>query len=561
VAEDVKKYIQRWGALQQERSTWISHWQEISAFLMPRNGRYFVSDRNRGWRRNNNIYDSTATRALNVLAAGMMGGMTSPARPWFRLSIPDQQLADHGPVKQWLSDCTKLMLWIFSDSNTYRFLHSQYRELGGFGTGGTILLDDYEDVINGYPLTTGEFCISQDYRGKVGTVYREFEKTVAQVVGEFGKDKCSVAVKRMYDSGNLDAWVPIIHAIEPRKDRDPNMRDAKNMAYASIQFERTSDGQLLRESGFEEFPGLISRWDVVGGDIYGHSPGMEALGDIKQLQHQQLRKAQVIDLQTKPPLQMPTSMKGRDIDTAPGGMSYIDRTSQGGGISTAFDVQLDLNALLADIQDVRQRIQASFFSDLFLMLANAQDTRMTATEVAERHEEKMLMLGPVIERLHDELLSPLIESTFVRMLKANIVPKPPQELQGMELKVEFVSMLAQAQRAIGTNSVDRFVGNIGQIAQFKPEVLDKFDSDEWADIYGDAIGVDPRMIVPSDKVAIIRQQRAQQQQQQAQLAAAEQASSAAANAAKVPTQGGASNAASDILNQYSGYNAPQAGAP
>src|SRR3569832_815757 len=194
---------------------------------------------------------------------------------------------------------------------------------------------------------------------------------------------------------------------------------------------------------------------------------------------------------TKPPLQVPTSMKNRDVETLPGGISFVDSANPNGGIKTVFDVNLNLQYLLEDIQDVRGRINSAFYSDIFRMMSDDQSGRMTATEVAERHEEKMILLGPVIERLQNELLDPLIEMTFKRMLTAGIVPPPPEELQGQELSVELVSMLAQAQRAIATNGVDRFVGNLGAIAQYKPEVLDKFDADKWADTYSDMLGVSP----------------------------------------------------------------------
>lgn len=543
----------RWGELKLERSTWFAHWMDLSAYIQPRSGRYFITDRDRGWKRNNAIYDNTGTRASNILAAGMMGGMTSPARPWMRMSIPDQDLAQHGPVKLWLSQLTKLMLWIFADSNTYRSLHTIYRELGIFGTGASILMDDFQDVTRHYPLTTGEFAIAQNWRGEVDTLYREFEKPVASLVKEFGAENCSPTVQRLFDAGTLDAWVPVVHAIEPRADRDPRMKDAKNKAWKSCYFEvGASDDKFLRESGFDEFPALVPRWDVIGGDIYGNSPGMEALGDIKQLQHEQLRKAQGIDYKTMPPLQVPGTLKGRDVERMPGGVTYIDSATQT-GVKTLYDVQLDLAPLLTDIQDVRERIRASFFADLFMMIANS-DPRMTATEVAARNEEKMMMLGPVIERLHDELLNPLVDSTFARMIRSGIVPPAPPELHGMDLKVEYVSMLAQAQRAIGTNSVDRFVGNLGQIAAFKPDVVDKFDSDAWADAYSDMLGVDPKLIVPDDKVAVVRQQRAQQQQQAQQAEMANQAADTAQKLGKTPTTGG--NAASDIINQFSGYGSP-----
>lgn len=551
------KYFTRWGQLKSERASWIAHWKEISDFLLPRSGRFFVQDRDKGWRRNNNIYDSTGTRALRVLAAGMMSGMTSPARPWFRLTTNNPDLDQAGNVKVWLSQVQRMMLDVFQKSNTYRALHSMYEELGSFGTAASLILPDFNNVIHHYPLTCGEYAIATNYKGEVCTLYREFQKTVGEIVKEFGIDNVSASVKSMYDRGSLDQWITLVHAIEPREDRDPKLINSKNMAWSSVYFELNGEkGKYLRESGFKKFPAVVPRWATAGGDIYGNSPGMESLGDIKQLQQEQLRKSQGIDYKTKPPLQVPNSMKNREIETLPGGISFYDPTSQAGGIRTAFDVNIDLSHLLADIQDVRQRINGSFYADLFLMLANNTDQTMTATEVAERHEEKLLMLGPVLERLQNELLDPLIDITFNNMLEAGILPPPPDELQGMDINVEFVSMLAQAQRAVGTNSIDRFVNSLGMVAQFKPDVLDKLDADKWADTYADMLGVDPELVVPQDKVEEVRQQRAQAQQQQAQMEQINQASQAAKNLGSTPT--GGNNALTDVINQFSGYGTPAA---
>ena len=545
--------LQRWGALKTERSSWMTHWQELTIYLLPRNGRYFPTDANNGGRKHNAIYDNTGTRALRTLAAGLMGGLTSPARPWFRLATADPELNRYAPVRAWLNDTTRVMLDIFQKSNTYRSLHGMYEELGTFGTAASLVAEDFDSVIHHYPLTVGEYAIAQNYRGEICTLYREFQKTVGELVKEFGRDKVSQSVRNMFDAGNLDAWVPVMHAIEPRADRDTTKRDAQNMAWRSIYFELGGDGDtLLRESGYERFPAVVPRWTVTGGDIYGNSPGMEALGDIKQLQHEQLRKAQGIDYQTKPPLQVPSSMKNRDVDTLPGGISYVDAASAAGGIKSAFEVNLNLSYLLADIQDVRERVRGAFYADLFMMLANQVDVRMTATEVAERHEEKMLMLGPVLERLHNELLDPLIEMTFTRMIQSGVVPPPPPELQGQDLNVELVSMLAQAQRAVATNGIDRFVGNLGQIATFKPDVLDKFDADQWADEYADMLGVSPDLIVADEQVALIRNQRAQAQAQAQQAAQMQTMADSAAKLGTVDT--GGKNAASDILNLFSGYS-------
>jgi hypothetical protein len=528
----------RWMDLKTERSSWMPHWQEITHFLLPRSGRYFSQDRNQGGKRHNNIYDNTGTRALSTMGAGMMAGATSPARPWFALTTPDPDLNLYKPVQIWLADVRARLLRVFQRSNTYRALHQVYEEIGAFGTAANLVLPSFDTAIHNHPLTVGEYAITTDYQGKVVALFREFDLTVGQVVGEFGLENCSIRVKDLYRRGSLDKWVTVIHAIEQRKDRDVSKLDDMNMEWRSCYFEMScNEDKLLSESGFRYFPALCPRWKVSGGDIYGNSPGMEALGDIKQLQHEQLRKAQGIDYQTKPPLQVPTALKNRDVDTLPGGVTYYDASNPQAGIRPSWEVNLRLDHLLEDIRDVRQRINSSFYADLFLMLATAgPNTRMTATEVAERHEEKLLMLGPVLERLHNELLEPLIDIAFTRLVETGNVPPPPEELQGIDLNVEFVSMLAQAQRAVQTNAVDRFVGNLGAIAQMKPEALDKFNVDEWTNVYSDLLGVDPRLVLADDQVAIIRQQRAQAQAAESQMAALQQGSIAAKNLASASTQ-------------------------
>lgn len=554
MAEAVKRdrLLARWAALKTERSSWDSHWREISDSLLPRSGRFFTSDRNNGGKRHNNIYDNTGTRALRVLAAGMMAGMTSPARPWFRLTTSDPDLNESAAVKEWLAEVTRLMLMVFAKSNTYRALHAGYEELGAFGTWSNIVVPSFSTIIYNHSLTVGEYALTTNYEGQVNTLYREFQASVAQLVSEFGIGNVTQTVRDQFNRGNLDTVFPVIHAIEPRADRDLSKRDAKNMAWRSCYFEPGADeGKYLRESGFKEFPALCPRWMTAGGDIYGNSPGMEALGDIKQLQHEQLRKAQGIDYKIKPPLQAPTSMKNRDVDMLPGGISFVDAAAPNGGIRSAFEVNIDLSQLLADIQDVRERIRSAFYADLFLMLANGANPQMTATEVAERHEEKLLMLGPVLERLHNEILDPLIEMTFSRMVEAGIVPTPPEEMQGMELNVEFVSMLAQAQRAVATNSVDRFVGNLGAIAGMKPDVLDKFDADKWADAYADMLGVDPELIVPADQVALVRTQRAQAAAAAQQSALLNQGADTAQKLGSIDTS--QQSALTDATRAFSGY--------
>lgn len=548
-----QRKLQRKSALYMERSSWVEHWREISDYQLPRAGRFFASDRNDGKKRHNNIYDNTAMFSIRTLSAGMMAGMTSPARPWFRLGLKDKDLMESANVKNWLHQTGTLIRSIYAQSNTYRALHTVYEELGTFGTAATFMLPDFDNVVHHYPMTIGEYALAHNHKGEVDTVVREVDMTVGQIVEQFGIANVSQTVKNMFDQGNFDKWVTIIHMVEPRRDRDVSKKDAVNKRFSSVYFEAGSDdtSKFLRESGFDRFPALTPRWTVTGNDIYGTSPGMECLGDVKQLQHEQLRKAQGIDYQTLPPLQVPTAYKGQDKARMPGGVYYVDATGPGGGVRSAFEVNLNLQHLREDIVDVRERIKSSYYADLFLMLANDTRSGITATEVAERHEEKLLMLGPVLERLHNELLSPMIDITFDYCREANILPIPPKEMQGMELDIEFISTLAQAQRAVASQGMDQLIGRAINMSSVKPDVLDKINFDQIIDDTGDMFGVNPALIVPDDVVANIRAERAQKQAAQNALASAPLMANAAQSASQIDTGN-----MQDVMNMYQGYATP-----
>lgn len=536
-----KESQQRWTELQSERSSWIGHYRELADFLLPRGARFYASDRNRGTRRHQQIIDGVATRAVNTLAAGMQSGMTSESQPWFEVTTADRDMAKSHTVKLWASSVTQLMRRIFSASNTYRALHSGYRQNGVFGTSAKVMVPDFKTVIHMHPLAAGGYAVATNWRGEVDTLYREFDKTVGQLVREFGREAVSDTVRGMFDRGQLDAWVTVIHAIEPRADRDLRRRDAQHMAWRSVYFEAGGDnGKLLRESGFSHFPGLVSRWEVDAEDIYGSSPGMAALGDVKQLQLQQLRKAQGIDYMTRPPLQVSGSLKNGLVDVLPGGVTYVEGPGQASGVSALFDVRLDLSHLSADIQDVRRSIEQAFHVDLFRMFDGlGPQGQRTATEVLERRQEKMVLLGPVVERQHAEELGPLIENTFATMVQAGIVPPPPPEMQGQPLQVEYVSVLARAQRAAEAGVADRFVQTLGVVAASgKADVLDKLDSDTWADWYADRVGLPPELLVTGDKLAFVRESRAQQQAALQQSAMANQAADTAHKLGATPADGG-----------------------
>lgn len=517
----IQEVQDRWADLKRERASWIPHWREISEHLLPRAGRFIAEDRNRGDRRDHEIIDNTGTMALATNAAGMISYGTSPAKPWLRLVAPDPDLGKQHAVKVWLDEVTRRVLGVLADSNAYRVLHQMYEELAAFGTAACIIMPDEDEVVHLRALTIGEYCLAADSRGRVDTLYREFQMTVAQMVEKFGFERCSRTVQDLASRKQWDTWRTVIHAIEPRRKRNPRKLDKRNMRWRSVYFEPGTQGSdaardVLRESGFDRFPVLAPRWSVTGGDVYGRGPGMDVLGDLKQLQHEQMAKAKGIDYGIEPPLQGPSEGKNAEADYLPGGYTVTNPAGPRKAIDTAFESRLDLREIREDIGQCQYRIERGFHADLFRMLAHANDTQKTAEEIIERREEKLLMVGPVINRQQNEIHEPLIDQVFERMQDEGMLPPAPPELEEMDLGIEYVSVLAQAQSAVGASTIDRFMVAFAGVSELDPRVRHKLDGLEWVDDYAHRMNVPPKMVRPTEEVLEIIEKEAAAQQAAAQ---------------------------------------------
>lgn len=545
MSEDLKlrqRILTRWGTLKKEREPYMTQWLEISEHITPSRGRFLIGkNRNESRSRWNRIVDSSAVRAANILAAGLMSGMTDPSSQWFALTTGTPNLDEAQAVKVWLDQVQRIMEMAFTRTNTYQALHQGWRDVGTYGVMAMVIAEDDREVFHCYPLSVGEYAIGVDDRGVPDTLYRRFIMTAPQLVARFGRSKLSADVLRNFDAGQVDHEYKLIHAIEPRFDRQYGKRDSRNMPWRSVIIQIDSDGTkdgILEESGFNEFPCVVGRWGASASDVYSEeSPGMVALGDVRQLQHEQKQKGNSIDYIVNPPLIMPTAARDNEDDFEPGGRIYLDAPAQKDAVQSAWQVQMDINALRQDIAEVQQRINQAFSVDMFLMLSGQQMGKMTATEVAERHEEKLMMLGPVLSRLNNEVLKPLIERTFSILYRAGQLPPAPPELAGVELSIEYTSMLARSQRAIRANSLDQFLQRIGQVAQFDPNVLAKIDSFRIVDEYADYLSVAPSVVVPTEQAQqkIEAQQQAQQQAQQAEQM--QQAADAVSKLGRVPADG------------------------
>ena len=342
--------------------------------------------------------------------------------------------------------------------------------------------------------------------------------------------KISDHVKTLYGNGKYDEWIQCVHLIEPNDRADDESPFAKDKAFRSVAYEINGEGEkLLHEGGFDRFPVYAPRWHIMFPDIYGRSPGMDCLGDLKQLQDQQKKKGSAIAKQSNPPMVASPNMKNKRMSTLPGDVTFAAEADGRSGFSPAYTVQPNLRDFQVDMQDVRERIRRAFFSDLFLMMAQSDNRQpITAEEVVERRSEKLLVLGPVLSRINHDLLDPCVENTTTRLIEAGTMPPPPEELQGQVLQTEYISMLANAQKSqdiLGIQDTASFVAGLAS-SGFE-EAIDKFDADQAIDEFGEARGLPPKVIRSDDQVDERRQARAKQQQAAAQQAMASQAADGA----------------------------------
>jgi hypothetical protein len=555
--------------LRQQRNTWLTHWQELADNFLPRRFRFNTNDAKwrAGTKRNEKIINNTPTKSARTLASGMMAGITSPARTWFRLVTNSPELMEKKAVKVYLHEVEEEIRLVFAKSNFYNALaDGVYPDLGVFGTNCTFIEEDDEDVIRCYTLPLGEYCLASSHRGVIDTVARDVAFTVAMVVDRFGLENCSEYLKQMVRENRLDTWVDVVHVVEPNQSWNPYKSGPAGMRWSSKWYEKNTsavsgDPEFLKRGGYEEFPAVCPRWNVTGMDIYGSSPGMDALGDAKALQWLEARGAEVMDKVVRPPMVGPASLRNQRASLLPGDVTYLD------GPNAKFEPAIIVNSQAVSVNEekIRQhenRIQGTFYADLWAMMLNDTRTQpVTAREVEERHEEKMLMLGPVLERLNDELLDPAITRVFNILQRKGRLPEPPPELQGTDVKVEYVSVMASAQRMVGISGVERTVAFVTNLAQLRPDSTDKLDIDKIIDEYNTMVGNSPEIIHSEEEVAQIRDARAQEMKAKSQGEAALKATEGAKNLATSPI-GGDSNMLEKILQGQSALAAQQpAGAP
>lgn len=503
----------RLSALKALRQPYEAEWREIAQYAQPSRSRFLNSEQNRNFRRiNKAIYNSHGILSFRTLTGGMTSGLSSPSRPWFRLAPYDTDMADDTAVKTWLAEVERRMYGFLAGTNFYGAVKSGYAEMGMFGTEACVMVDHPRAGAVCHALTAGEYWIALSNAAVADTLYRRTPMSVMQAVSSFGLDHVSSFVRTAYDSGRYDDQVPVLHAIEPNDAVVPDALNARGKAWRSVYWDE-NDGdatRVLRAEGYDEQPFWAPRWDTVGGDTYGTGPGFDALPDMRELQLQTKRKTQATAFLVKPEKIVPASVK---------------LTGEAGNVVTASQIDAQhvvvpyqinpaaIGAIMDDVQRCSEAVDRLTYADLFMAITNMQGIQpRNIEEIASRNEEKLTQLGPVIERVNAEKLQVAIDRAFAIMARKQMLPPPPEQLQGQPVKVDFVSILAQMQRMVGLGQIERTVSFVGSLAAQFPEASDRLDIDAVIDDYADRAGAPPKIIRSVRDAQALRDKRNQEQQ-------------------------------------------------
>ena len=502
-----KKLLKRFDRLTSQRQNWETHWQEVADFMMPRKADV-TKTRSRGDKRTELIFDSSPIQAVELLAASLHGMLTNPSTPWFSLRYKDEGLDADDEAKLWLEGVTETMYTAFNRSNFQQEIFELYHDLITFGTAAMFIEEDQSDLLKFSTRHINEIYVTENDKGRIDTVYRKFKITLRAAAQQFGEG-LSEEAKRRVDKDPFDE-IDILHAVYPRQDFNPTKKDKQNMEFESVYVEY-KNGNELSVGGFVEFPFVVPRYLKASHEIYGRSPAMTALPDVKMLNEMSKTTIKAAQKQVDPPLLVPDDGFLLPVRTVPGGLNFY----RSGTRDRIEPLNIGANNPLGLNMEEQRRtaIRNVFYVDQLLL---QQGPQMTATEVIQRNEEKMRLLGPVLGRLQSELLKPMIDRCFAILLRNNQFAPAPDFLSGQDIEIEYVSPLAKAQKGTELTSITRAIEILGSLANVAP-VFDYINFDALVKHVADLVGVPQKVLKLQSQVNAEREQQAQLAEQQAQM--------------------------------------------
>ena len=502
-----KTIMARFDRLKTGRQNWETHWQEVADYMQPRKADV-TRTRSRGDKRTELIFDSSPIQAVELLAASLHGMLTNPSTPWFSLRYKDEGLDSDDEAKLWLEGVTDTMYTAFNRSNFQQEIFELYHDLITFGTAAMFIEEDQDDLLKFSTRHINEIFITENDKGRIDTVYRKFKITLRAAFQQFGEN-LSEEARNKVEKDPFDE-IDILHAVYPRQDFDPRKKDKKNMEFESVYVEY-KNGNELSVGGFVEFPFVVPRYLKASHEIYGRSPATTALPDVKMLNEMSKTTIKAAQKQVDPPLLVPDDGFLLPVRTVPGGLNFY----RSGTRDRIEPLNIGANNPLGLNMEEQRRtaIRNVFYVDQLLL---QQGPQMTATEVIQRNEEKMRLLGPVLGRLQSELLKPMIDRCFAILLRNNQFAPAPDFLSGQDIEIEYVSPLAKAQKGTELSSITRAIEILGSLANVAP-VFDYINFDSLVKHIADLVGVPQKVLKLQSQVNAEREQQAQLAEQQAQM--------------------------------------------
>jgi hypothetical protein len=508
----VETLIKRFDAIKSQRSQWDILWQECSDYCLPQRA-IITKTRTPGTKLKTDIYDSTAIQGAQIFAAGLNSYLTNPASRWFALGMKNRQLADNFEVKNWLKECEEGIFDYLNSSNFNQIIHEDYIDFAVFGNSILYEEESPKDIITFAVRPISEIYFLTNAQGKVDTIYRSFTFTARQAYQKWGKNSGQKVLELMA-SAKVEEPVNFLHIVLPREERDVKKRDARNMPFASLYIEPTTK-KILSEGGYEEFPFFIGRAYKVSDSEYAYSPASLALADVKMLNTMSRDILEAAQKTLHPPVILPHDGYLLPFKTSPKAINYKLSSSPDDKVES-LQLNREIGLSLEMENQRRTIIQRAFFVDLFLMLANLPDKDRTATEVMERVNERMLILGPILGRLMYEKLDPLINRTFNILLRNGKLPAPPDILSGQEYKIDYISPLAKAQKSSETKSLSDLLLATKTMVELDPSVADNVNIDKMLRKFTE-INYLSDVLRSDEEIQQIRQMRTEAQQAQSAM--------------------------------------------
>lgn len=541
MADKISDFKQKLSQMQSARSTWESHWQELVDYIV-----FFFQDivtrGTPGRKKGSLLYDTTATVAALDFQNGLYGTMTNPALPWFALKTENEDLMDNAQIKIWLQWLERQFYNVFNRSNFYSKIKEIYLGLGTLSTAPLFIGEHFSHLAYFEPLNLGECFIDVDQYGKVDTLYRVFEMGPRQMAQKWGTAKLSEKTQEKLKANKLTEKVTVVHVVEPRENRDPEKLDSKNFPFTSVYYEQDSEEKFLEEGGYREFPFCVPRFFTAPGEVYGRGPGMIALPEIKELQAMKADISQASQLRLRPPLILPHDGFLGPLNLTPFAVNFYRNDGNPaqdriGSIPVGGEVAYPDK----ELETKRHFIRQIFFNQLFEAM---QDPRATLGQVLLSNQKDMERLGAFLGQTQDDLFNPMFDRLLSIMIRrfepewqAGTLPPPPEELAGENLRIDYISPLAKAQRQAELQGIIQTMEFVGNTMQVNPAVVDNFDVDGAARDYADMSSFPSKRVRTPEQIQEIRQQRAKQEQAQAEAAMAMEAVKTAPNLAKGPEPG------------------------